>query len=123
MPKINHFEINADDIQRAKTFYENVFNWKIERWEGPLEYWNITAGDEDEPGINGGLQKREDKEDTISNYIGVESVEEIIKRVKKNRGKIIKPKSPIPGVGYYAVFRDTEGNKLGVMEEDESVTM
>ncbi|UCC21320.1 MAG: VOC family protein [Promethearchaeota archaeon] len=119
--KINHFEINADDPLRAKGFYENVFKWKIERWEGPLDYWIITAGDEDEPGINGGLQKREDKEDTISNYIGVESVDDTIKKVKKNGGKIIKPKAPIPGVGYYAVFKDTEGNKLGIMEEDENV--
>jgi predicted enzyme related to lactoylglutathione lyase len=121
MPKINHFEINADDTLRAKKFYESVFNWKIEKWEGPMEYWVITAGDEDEPGINGGLQKRENKEDTISNYIGVESVEDIVKKVKKNGGKILKPKSPIPGVGYYAVFKDTEGNKLGIMEEDENV--
>ncbi len=120
MPKINHFEINADDPLRAKSFYEKVFNWKIEKWEGPLEYWLITAGDEDEPGINGGLQKRENKEDHVSTYIDVKSVEETIKKIEKNGGKIIKPKSAIPGVGYYAIFRDTEGNRLDLMEEDDS---
>jgi len=120
MPKINHFEINADDIQRAKEFYEKIFNWKIERWEGPLEYWNISAGEEDEEGINGGLQKRENKDDGIFNYVGVESVEKTLKKIKENGGEILKPKSPIPSVGYYAVFKDTEGNQLGIMEEDEN---
>jgi predicted enzyme related to lactoylglutathione lyase len=120
MPKINHFEINADKPLRAKEFYENVFNWNIEKWEGPVEYWIITAGDEDEPGINGGLQKRENKEDAISNYIGVDSVEDTVKKVKKSGGNIIKPKNSIPGVGYYAFFEDTEGNRLGIMEEDEN---
>ena len=109
MPKINHFEINADDIQRAKEFYEKVFNWKIERWGGPLEYWNISAGEEDEEGING-----------IFNYVGVESVEKTLKKIKENGGEILKPKNPIPSVGYYAVFKDTEGNQLGIMEEDEN---
>lgn len=121
MPKINHFEINADNPQRAIEFYKNVFKWKVEKWEGPLDYWIIIAGDEDEMGINGGLQKRENKEDKIINYIGVESVNNIIKKVEKNGGKILKPKSAIPGVGYYAFFEDTEGNRLGIMEEDESV--
>lgn len=120
MPKINHFEINADDILRAKEFYEKIFNWKIERWEGPLEYWNISAGEEDEEGINGGMQKRENKDDGIFNYVGVESVEKTLKKIKENGGEILKPKSPIPSVGYYAVFKDTEGNQLGIMEEDEN---
>jgi len=120
MPKINHFEINADDILRAKDFYENVFKWNIEKWEGPLEYWMITAGEEDEEGINGGLQNRENKDDHIFNYIGVESVDKTLKKVKENGGVILKPKNPIPGVGYYAILKDTEGNRLGIMEEDEN---
>ena len=121
MPKINHFEINADDLSRAKDFYENVFGWKIEKWEGPIEYWLITAGEEDEEGINGGLQKRENKDDHIFNYVGVESVDATIKKIKQSGGKILKDKSPIPGVGYYAFFKDTEGNRLGIMEDDEDV--
>jgi len=120
MPKINHFEINADDPLRAKGFYENVFKWKIEKWEGPIEYWLITAGEEDEVGINGGLQKRENKEDSIFNYVGVESVDKTIKKIKENDGEILEPKNPIPGVGYYAFFKDTEGNRLGIMEEDRN---
>lgn len=122
MPKINHFEINADDPKRAINFYEEVFDWKIEKWDGPFDYWLIQAGDEDEPGINGGLQKRENKEDKILNYIGVKSVEDTIKKIKESGGKILKQKTCIPSVGYYSTFIDTEGNRLDIMEEDENAT-
>ena len=71
----------------------------------------------------GGLQKREDPSDTISTYIAVASVEETIAKIEKNGGEILKPKSPIPGIGYYAQFKDSEGNKVGIFESDESATM
>ncbi len=120
MPKITHFEINADDPLRAKKFYESVFDWKIEKWEGPLDYWNITAGDDEEEGINGGLQKRENKEDKILNYVEVVSVDDMVKKIEKSGGKIRTPKSSIPTVGYYAEFEDTEGNVLGIIQMDEN---
>ena len=120
MPKINHFEINADDPLRAESFYENVFSWKIEKWGGPAEYWLIKAGDEDEEGINGGLQKREAPTDHIFNYIHVESVEEVKSKIEKYGATIESPKITVPGVGHFYMFKDTEGNKLGIMEEDES---
>lgn len=123
MPKIVHFEINTDDPLRAKSFYEKVFNWKIEKSEMPMDYWMITAGSEDEPGIDGGLQKREDTTDIVTNYIGVSSIDEFSKKIEACGGTIITPKSPIPGTGYFALFKDTEGNKLGIFESDESAQM
>ncbi|MFX1322408.1 MAG: VOC family protein [Promethearchaeota archaeon] len=120
IPKIVHFEINADDPIRAKGFYENVFNWKIEKWKGSMEYWVIDAGEENEEGINGGLQKREESEDQIFNYIKVPSVDKVRKKIEDNGGTVISPKITVPGVGYFYMFKDTEGNKLGIMEEDES---
>ncbi len=120
IPKVVHFEINADDPIRAKRFYENIFNWKIEKWEGPMEYWVINAGDENEEGINGGLQKREESEDQIFNYIKVPSVDKVSKKIEDNGGTVISPKIAVPGIGYFYMFKDTEGNKLGIMEEDES---
>ncbi len=123
MPKIVHFELNADDPLRAKGFYEKVFNWKIEKSEMPMDYWMINAGPEDEPGIDGGLQKREDPGDIITNYIGVPSIDEFSKKIETNGGTIITPKSPIPGTGYFALFKDTEGNRLGIFEEDKSAMM
>ncbi len=120
MPKITHFEINADDPSRAKSFYEKVFDWKIEKWEGPMEYWVIEAGKEDEEGINGGLQKREEPEDQIFNYIQVSNADEFKSRIEKSGGSIGSPKITVPGVGYIYMFKDTEGNKLGIMQEDEN---
>jgi predicted enzyme related to lactoylglutathione lyase len=73
MPRVIHFEVYAKDVLRAKKFYEDVFGWKIERSEGLMEYWNITTGKQGEPGIDGGLMKRQGRDpgaDTpISTYI------------------------------------------------------
>ena len=120
MPKIIHFEINADDVSRAKSFYEKSFNWKIEKFEGPMDYWLIEAGEEDEQGIDGGLQKREEKADQIFNYISVPSAEETKKKVEENGGVILGDLITVPKVGYFYMFKDTEGNKLGFMEQDEN---
>ncbi len=120
MPKIIHFEVSADDVSRAKVFYEKVFKWKIQSWEGNPEYHVIEAGEESEAGINGGLLKREDPEDQILNYISVPSVDEAKKQIEENGGTIESPRISVPGVGHFYMFKDTEGNKLGVMEEDES---
>jgi len=55
MSKVIHFEIHADDPQRAIRFYSSAFGWKIDRWGGPMDYWLVTAGAEGEPGINGAV--------------------------------------------------------------------
>lgn len=120
MPKIVHFEINSDDPLRAKKFYESTFDWKFEKWEGPMEYWVIEAGKDDEEGINGGLQKREEPNDQVFNYIQVSNVDEFKVKIEKAGGTIESPKITVPGVGYFYMFKDTEGNKLGIMEEDEN---
>ena len=120
MPKIIHFEINADNIDRVINFYKKTFNWNIEKWKGPIPYWNVEAGNEDEQGINGGIQKREEKGDHIFNYIGVSSVDKYAKEIEKNGGKLVSPKITVPGVGYFYMFKDTEGNKLGITQEDEN---
>jgi len=120
MPKIVHFEINADDVSRAKAFYEKVFKWKIQSWPGNPDYGLIEAGEEGEPGINGGLQKREDSADQIFNYISVSSVDETKKQIEENGGSIETPRISVPGVGHFYMFKDPEGNKLGIMEEDEN---
>ncbi|MEE9377741.1 MAG: VOC family protein [Candidatus Lokiarchaeia archaeon] len=120
MPKIVHFEINADDPLRAKSFYENVFDWKIEKWEGPMEYWTIEAGKEEEEGINGGLQKREEPDNRVFNYIKISNVDDFKNKIEQSGGTIESPKIAVPGVGYFYMFKDTEGNKLGIMEEDEN---
>lgn len=119
MPRIIHFDLPADDPQRAITFYENVFGWKIEKWDGPIDYWLIDTGDK-EGGVDGGISKREEDEEGVINTVEVPSVDEYIKKVKQHGGKVIREKHPVPGVGYMATISDTEGNLFGIMQEDPS---
>ncbi len=120
MPRIVHFEINADEPERAAGFYESVFDWKIEKWEGPQDYWLITTGKEGEHGIDGALMRREQPGASVQNIISVPSIDEYMKKVEDNGGKVTTPKMTVPGVGYVAYFTDTEGNTSGIIEEDES---
>lgn len=120
MPRVVHFEVEADKPERAIKFYEKVFGWKVEKWKGPIEYWLITTGERDEPGIDGGLSKRTEAESPTVNTIDVPSVDEYVKKVERNGGVIARPKMAVPGVGWMAYFKDPEGNLWGMMEEDAS---
>jgi hypothetical protein len=120
MPRVVHFELDAEKPERAIKFYEKVFGWKIEKWKGPIEYWLITTGKEDEPGIDGGLSRRTEAEPSIVNTVDVSSVDEYVKKVESNGGSIVRPKMAVPGVGWMAYFKDPEGNLFGMMEEDSS---
>ncbi len=120
MPRIVHFELPCDNPERAAAFYRKVFDWDIKKWDGPVEYWLVMTGDESEPGIDGGLARRRDASETVANTIQVPSVDEYISRVTNNGGTIVVPKSPIPGVGWLAYFKDPENNLMGIMEPDPS---
>jgi predicted enzyme related to lactoylglutathione lyase len=120
MPRVVHFEIPADDPQRAVGFYEKVFGWKITRWEGPMEYWLISTGPEDEPGIDGGLARRESPETGVENTIDVDDVDAFVAKIESHGGKVLRPKSAVPGVGWLAYCQDTEGNRFGIMQSDPS---
>ncbi len=117
MLRVTHFEIHADEPERAVKFYENVFGWKIHKWQGPLEYWLVETGADDQPGINGGIMRRQNQ-GTTYNTVDVPSVDEFVKKIEQAGGKITTPKTAVPGVGYMAYGQDTEGNIFGIMQED-----
>jgi predicted enzyme related to lactoylglutathione lyase len=119
MPGVIHFEINADEPARAVEFYREVFGWVIESWEGPMEYWLITTYAEGESGINGAITRRMEGNTTV-NTIGVPDLEAFISKVEASGGSLVTPKMTVPGVGYMAYCRDTEGNTFGIMQEDPS---
>lgn len=127
MPTIVHFEIPSDDVERSKKFYSDLFGWNIEKLpadkvpEG-IEYWGITTKDhEGKNAVNGGMMKRMKAEQQgILNYIDVKSVDESSAKAQELGGKIIMPKMAIPGMGYLAVFLDTENNAFGLWENDAS---
>ncbi|MCD4669815.1 MAG: VOC family protein [Actinomycetia bacterium] len=124
MPVITHFMVPADDMERAKKFYAEIFGWKIEKMPGPVEYYGIETTDEDgKKGLGGGLGKRENPSDAIVNYIDVPSIDVHTARVEKLGGKIVMPKTAVPGIGYAAVCLDTENNTFGLWECDEDAKM
>jgi predicted enzyme related to lactoylglutathione lyase len=120
VPRVTHFELPADDPERLVKFYENVFGWTIEKWNGPMDYWLVMTGPEGTPGIDGGIARRGEGESGAINSIDVPDVDEYVGRITDAGGTVIVPKRAIPGVGWLAYCKDTEGNTFGIMQEDTS---
>ena len=118
MARVVHFEIHADDPERAVKFYSQAFGWKIDKW-GPEPYWLATTGEKGQPGIDGAIMPRQEKLATV-NTVGVPSMGEAMKAVKAAGGKVLTPKMPIPGIGWNAYCLDTEGNTFGIYQDDPS---
>jgi predicted enzyme related to lactoylglutathione lyase len=123
MPRVVHFEIHAADPDRAVKFYKTLFGWDFQKWEGPMDYWLITTGPNDQPGINGGLVRRQGEIDgqAVIAYVctvDVENLDASVQTAVDNGGQIALPKMPIPGMGWLAYCKDTEGNIFGMMQGD-----
>jgi uncharacterized protein len=124
MPKVMHFEISADDPKRAMTFYDKVFGWKYQKYEGGnMDYWLVTAGEKSEPGINGAIQARTQLPQSVISTIMVDSIDDTITKIIENGGQIVVPKMEIPKVGVMVYFQDTEGNIFGAMQSDPNAVM
>jgi uncharacterized protein len=121
MNRVTHFEIYTADPKALQPFYEQVFGWKFNKFEGgPIEYWLINTGDEKGPGINGGITlPREGQSPGTLNTVAVESLGETIKKIEQRGGKICVPKMAIPKIGWLAYAEDPQGNVFGIMEPDE----
>lgn len=117
MSRVIHFEIPAENPERAAAFYKKIFGWKFEKW-GAMDYWLVNTGADGQPGINGGMMPKQGPVTGTTNTIGVESVDDSVKAVQDAGGKLIMGKTPIPTVGYFAYLQDTEGNIFGVMQAD-----
>ena len=118
MPRVVHFEIYADEVERATKFYAEVFGWQIHKWDGPDDYWLAITGGDGEAGIDGAIRARPQPGAIGMNFIDVESVDDYIAKIQANGGTLVRPKIPIPEVGYTAVCNDTEGNPVGLFQID-----
>ena len=101
MPRIVHFDIYADDVDRAHKFYADLFGWEITKWDGPpqMDYRLVITGT-DGPGIDGAITRRPPHGMSGLNYVEVESIDDYLPRVQDGGGSVLQPKIPIPGVGY-----------------------
>ena len=125
MPRPVHFEIHAADPQRAIAFYSSLFGWEFQQWPGPMEYWVVKTGPDNQPGINGGLIRRQGGEPldmaAVNAYvctIAVANIDESIKQAQTAKATPAVPKMAVPGVGWLCYFKDTEGNIFGMMQND-----
>ena len=123
---LSHFEIYADDPDALAGFYGKLFDWKIEAPPGMGGYLLVRTIDVDakgraaQPGgINGGIVKRPDKNaPRVINYITVESVDGAIERAQGLGAKLHKAKAPVPGMGWYAILSDPQGNPFALWQAD-----
>src|SRR6266849_5714140 len=116
---IVHFEIPADDVARAKAFYEKTFGWRIKSFPMPpgQEYFIVTTKKKGEPGIDGGLMKRNMPGQPFTNYVTVKSIDAMTQTVQANGGTIVLPKQAIgPDMGLIDAFKDPENNVIGLHE-------
>ena len=121
MSKVVHFEIPVDQPERASAFYRDALGWEVSSF-GDEPYWLVRAGADDEPGADGALIGRGDIHQTPVVVVGVESIDDTLGRVGASGGEILQPKMPIPGVGWSAYVRDTEGNTIGLFQPDEGMS-
>jgi uncharacterized protein len=127
MSRVVHFEIQADDVERAKGFYADVFGWSFQDWSQVTgsTYWGITTGPADQPGIDGGLLQRPapapDLGQGTNAYVctvQVEDYDATERRVLDAGGVVALPKTALPGMAWQGYYVDTEGNTFGVHQPD-----
>jgi uncharacterized protein len=140
---IVHFEIPADQPERAAQFYRELFGWDIQRWEGSaeeiegmadyrpenFEYWMVRTVPTDEqgmptrPGVNGGLMRRVEPGQPPVNNINVENVDDFVAKAERLGAKVLMRRMPVPGMGWFAQLTDTEGNLFALWQTDSSAGM
>ena len=125
---VSHFEIYANDPDALARFYTSVFDWKVEEMPGNGNYKLVQTVDVDgdrkakQPGgINGGIMKRPDpKALNIINYVSVESIDRSLERSGQLGAKVMKERSAVPGMGWFAILSDPEGNPFALWQQDKA---
>jgi len=127
MSRVVHFEIQADDVERAKAFYAAVFDWSFTDW-GQVTgstYWGIVTGPDDELGINGGLLQRpapapapQQGTNAFVCTIGVGDYDGTERRILDAGGQVALPKMALTGMAWQGYYLDPEGNTFGIHQPD-----
>lgn len=123
--KPTYFDLTVRDIGQAKAFFERVLGWRFERFDMPYEYFRIRAGPAAEAGIDGGIGAISDAplsegRPTTQVTVPVSALEEVLAMVVEAGGRVVEPKMPIPGVGWYATCTEPGGLKFGLIQADPS---
>ena len=121
--KPTYFDLTVSNVAQAKAFFEATLGWRFEKFDMPYEYYRIQAGSESEPGIDGGIGGVADAplsegRPVTQVTIPVSNLNEVLARVVANGGRIVEPRMPIPGIGWYATCAEPGGLKFGLIEAD-----
>jgi len=121
--KPDYFDMTVHDLDRARQFFEHVFDWQFRKLPSSDQYYRIEAGPADEPGINGGIgvvsQARISEGRPLTQItIPVPDLEAFIEKIKMNGGYVVETKMPIPGVGWYATCAEPGGLIFGLIQND-----
>lgn len=116
MGRVVHFEITAEDPDRAADFYRKAFAWEVTDGGGPDKYLLVTTGPANEAGINGAIMARRKDGQAVVNTIDVDSWERAAEAVRHAGGQVLTEKTAISGVGYFGYCLDTERNVFGILE-------
>lgn len=127
MSRVVHFEIQATDPEALVSFYTALFGWTFQKWAGPMDYWLITTGEADAPGINGGLLRRHGDPPAAMQAVNafvctvdVASAESSLARAVELGGEVALPLMPVPGIGWLCYAKDTNGNIFGMLQPDSA---
>jgi len=123
MNRFTHFELATGDLAKTAAFYREVFGWQIEKWEGPVDYWLVSSGDANTPGINGGLMEAGGDFSGTINTVEVADIDAVIAKALANGGELALEKHAIPGVGYQAYLKDNTGIIVGLHQADPEASM
>ncbi len=126
MNRPTHFEIHSSDPDKTAAFFQGIFGWKSQKWEGPMEYWVVSTSPDgkqgsesrEHQGIDGGIMRSRDGQPRTVNTVEVRSVDEHMKKVESAGGRVVVPKMSIQGVGYVAYCTDPTGALFGIMHTD-----
>jgi predicted enzyme related to lactoylglutathione lyase len=125
MSRVIHFEIHATNPEALVAFYTGLFGWTIQKWGGPIEYYLISTGPAEKPGINGGLLKRHGDAPApmqpVTSFVctvDVESAKASLENAVELGGTVALPVMPVPGIGWLCYAKDPDGNIFGMMQND-----
>jgi hypothetical protein len=123
--KPTYFDLTVQDVAQARAFFEKVLGWRFEKFDMPYEYFRIQAGPDAEPGIDGGIGAVKDAplsegRPMTQVTVPVANLEVVLGLVIGAGGNIVEPKTPIPGVGWYATCAEPGGLKFGLIQADPS---
>lgn len=130
---IVHFEIHVTDVDRAQRFYNAVFDWKVERYQG-TDYYGVWTGRSKYPngsvvGMDGGLRPRDgetpDNGAPVNSFlctVEVENIDTVLAATERSGGVVLAPKQALPGMGWQAVCADPDGNRFSLMQNDSQAS-